>query len=314
MKIGVFLNYTGLGSNLLHLSYCHQIAKKYGPVNIITICKGLKDLLDQDPLIKEVIVFDKNKKTILDIFNLTSFLKKMKLDKIFIYYPSQRIFWAAKLSGIQEIKYYRNISKKNLHLVNTAKKFTIENLNLEQCPTETTFFISEEQKKIGKKIVNVSKYNIILGIGSSGPSTKWSTKNYIELINQLNKKDDFYFYLLCGQNEKNISEEIYKFISKKNCKSLHSFSIKDLLPILSLSNMYIGNDSFGHHITSQLNIPSIILLFDTPRAYSDYSVNQYRILPEGVSIDQINHDSVYNPNTINVGKVIQKVFDLKKLT
>ena len=78
--------------------------------------------------------------------------------------------------------------------------------------------------------------------------------------------------------------------------------------------MYIGNDSFGHHITSQLNIPSIILLFDTPRAYSDYSVNQYRILPEGVSIDQINHDSVYNANTINVGKVIQKVFDLKKLT
>ena len=46
MKIGILLSYTGLGSNLLHLSYCHQIAKKHGPVSIITICKNLEQLND----------------------------------------------------------------------------------------------------------------------------------------------------------------------------------------------------------------------------------------------------------------------------
>ena len=60
MKIGVFLNFIGLGSNLLHLSYCHQIAKKYGPISIITPCKNLKEALDEDPQIKEILVFDKN--------------------------------------------------------------------------------------------------------------------------------------------------------------------------------------------------------------------------------------------------------------
>ena len=39
MKVGIFLSYVGLGSNLLHLSYCHEIAKKYGPVSVVTICK-----------------------------------------------------------------------------------------------------------------------------------------------------------------------------------------------------------------------------------------------------------------------------------
>ena len=37
MRIGVFLNYIGLGTNLLHLSYCHEIAKKFGPITIITL-------------------------------------------------------------------------------------------------------------------------------------------------------------------------------------------------------------------------------------------------------------------------------------
>ena len=32
MKTAIFLSYKGLGSNLLHLSYCHQISKKFGPI------------------------------------------------------------------------------------------------------------------------------------------------------------------------------------------------------------------------------------------------------------------------------------------
>ena len=68
MKIGILLSYTGLGSNLLHLSYCHQIAKKHGPVSIITICKNLEQAIEDDPLIKEVICILKKGKNILILF------------------------------------------------------------------------------------------------------------------------------------------------------------------------------------------------------------------------------------------------------
>ena len=54
MKTGIYLSYVGLGANLLHLSYCHEIAKKYGPVTIITLCKNLEETLAHDPLIKAV--------------------------------------------------------------------------------------------------------------------------------------------------------------------------------------------------------------------------------------------------------------------
>ena len=112
MKVGVFLNFVGLGSNLLHLSYCHQIAKKYGPVSIITQCDKLREALNDDPLINDINIFEKNKKTLFHIFYLSKFLEKLKLDKIFIYYPGRRIYLAAKLSGIKDISYYKNIKKK----------------------------------------------------------------------------------------------------------------------------------------------------------------------------------------------------------
>ena len=60
MNVGIYLNYIGLGSNLLHLSYCHEIAKKYGPVTIITLCKNLDQALEDDPNIKSVVLIDKN--------------------------------------------------------------------------------------------------------------------------------------------------------------------------------------------------------------------------------------------------------------
>lgn len=311
MKIGVFLNFIGLGSNLLHLSYCHQIAKKYGPVTIITQCEKLKEALNDDPLINDIIIFEKKKKTVFHIFYLSKVLKRLNLDKLFIYYPGKRIYLAAKISGIGDISYYKNIKKKNLHLVDAAKNFTLKNLNLNSCPTETKFFVSNKNREIGKNFIHKDKFNIVLGVGSSGPTTKWGVANYSNLINKLNLENNFYFYLLCGNNESNISNEIMDKIIKKNCLSLHNMTIKQIIPILTSCNMYVGNDSFGSHITSQSGIKSIVILLDSPKAYTDYSKNFYRIIPRGFDIDKISHGSNADPNLVLVEDVIKNINRLK---
>jgi len=53
MNTGVFLSYKGLGTNILHLCYCHEIAKAFGPVEIVTLSHNFKDVVDDDPLIKK---------------------------------------------------------------------------------------------------------------------------------------------------------------------------------------------------------------------------------------------------------------------
>ena len=86
MKTGIYLSYVGLGANLLHLSYCHQIAKKNGPVTIITLCKNLKEALADDPLIEDVYYLDKYHKKLLDIFNLSKILKQFHFQNLLIFY------------------------------------------------------------------------------------------------------------------------------------------------------------------------------------------------------------------------------------
>ena len=68
---------------------------------------------------------------------------------------------------------------------------------------------------------------------------------------------------------------------------LSNMNIKEIIPILYLSDMYVGNDSFSHHVTSQCNKPSIVLLLNSPKAYSDYSKNHHRIIPDNAKIEDI---------------------------
>ena len=67
MSTGILLSYKGLGTNILHLSYCHQIAKVFGPVEVITLSHNFKDVVKNDPLIKNVIYIEKYQKKLTDI-------------------------------------------------------------------------------------------------------------------------------------------------------------------------------------------------------------------------------------------------------
>ena len=307
MKTGVLLSYKGLGSNLLHLSYCHEIAKKNGPITIITLCKNLKQALVDDPLIEDIIFLDKYHKKLLDVFKLGKFLKNLNLDNIFIFYPSFRYFLSSKVAGIKYVKSYSIFKKKNLHLVRAAKRFTEQILNIQNCATETSLYISPIKKEKIKNEINKMKKNIILGVGSSGPTTSWGAENFISLIKELSKKNDCFFYLLCGPNEKEIADKIFDQIGDKFCSSLDNKSISEIVPLISVCDMYIGNDSFGHHVACQSLIPSFIIILDTPKAYTDYSKNQYRILPNNIDENCISHDSNISPNEITVDMVLNRV-------
>ncbi len=215
MKTGIYLSYIGLGANLLHLSYCHQIAKKNGPVTIITLCKNLKEALADDPLIEDVYYLDKYHKKLLDIFNLSKILKQFHFQNLLIYYPSLRLYFAAKIAGIDNIWSYKSKNKKNLHLVKSAKELTENFLNIDNCLTETNFFIDKDRIKKVKEELNNNSYKIVIGAGSSGPTTKWGSNNYANLINNLTELDNYFFFILCGPNEKEIENQILSKLKKK---------------------------------------------------------------------------------------------------
>ena len=100
----------------------------------------------------EIIYLDKFHKRLKDIFKLSKFLKDLKFNNLFIFYPSLRYFLSSKLAGIKNVYQYPIFKKKKLHLVQAAKLFTERNLNILDCPTETKiFFKDKENNNIIKK-------------------------------------------------------------------------------------------------------------------------------------------------------------------
>ncbi len=310
MKVAVYLNYVGLGSNLLHLAYCHQIADKYGPVTVISLCKVLQQALVGDPKIKEVITIDQKYKTFFSIFKISKILKNKNFDKIFIYYPSYRTQFAAKFASIKEVYYYPAADKKELHLVKHAKFYTEKWLKINNCKTETSIYVDPVKLNSATKSLKIDRKNIVLGVGSSGPTTKWGVKNYIELAKKLNLSSKNYFHILCGPTETDLASEIIDSLGIENCNSLSSLSISNLIPIITQCDIYIGNDSFGHHVMSQAGKPCFVVLLDTPRAYTDYSLNQFKILPKNIDANMIDHDSKISPLNISVDHVLDKIKEI----
>ena len=311
MKTCVYLSYKGLGANLLHLTYCHEIARRYGPIIIITLCNNLEAALKDDPLIEKVVFINKYHKKFIDILKLKKFLNTFNFDQIFIYYPSLRIYLASILSNIKEVHSYPIFKKKNLHLIKAAKAFTERSLGISNCPTETSFFIKKDKLEEIKKNFDSSSFKIVIGAGSSGPTTRWVTKNFYDLINKLNNTGDYYFFILCGPDDKALSDEITNNINKNNCFSLYDKKIEEVIPFLCSANMYVGNDSFGSHIMAQSGIKSLVILLDSPKAYTDYSKNYQRIFPEDVKIENITHGSNLNPDDVSVEKVYQEILNNK---
>jgi ADP-heptose:LPS heptosyltransferase len=311
MKVGVYLSYVGLGANLLHLSYCHQIAKKHGPVTVITLCKNLEETLLDDPLIDKVYYINQYHKKFIDIFKLGRVLKKYDFQNLIIFYPSLRLYLSAKIAGIKNVWTYNLLKKKKLHLIKAAKKLTENFLNINDCPTETAFFINEDKIEKVYNECDRTKFKIVIGAGSSGPTTRWGSKNFSKLINKLNELEDYFFFILCGPNEKETENDIVTKIKKKNYITLSNKKIKDVVPYLCASDMYVGNDSFGSHITSQSGKKSIIMLLDAPKAYTDYSNNYYRMVPKGFNIEEITHGTNADPNLISVEDVFETINRIK---
>ena len=58
---------------------------------------------------------------------------------------------------------------------------------------------------------------------------------------------------------------------------------------------------------SQAGKPCFVVLLDTPRAYTDYSLNQFKILPKNIDANMIDHDSKISPLNISVDHVLDKI-------
>ena len=294
----------GVGDLCMFLPYIQQIKEHNKDFQFTLITKkrtAAKQILKYEQSVNQTVYLEDEilgitKSKINNFFKILNFIKKNNFSKIYIMHFS--IFWflVAKISGIKKIYKY-GIFKKNVDIYLNAleqNKRWLQDSNL------------SSQTKIAYPQNNIKNNNqIIIGIGSSGPTKRWSTENYIELIKKINNKN-IKFYLAGGNNEieNQIANKIINEIKDNRIESLCSLSIEEIMPIINSSKLYIGNDTGFMHLSAGLNIPAIGLFGDTPLSYANYTKNIMPIIPK--NFETVSHNSMAM-NQITIEQVLNEV-------
>ena len=314
MKILAVQNRMGIGDMVIFLPFIEAISKKFNsPVNIL-VKENSKALeyLENNKHIEKILILERNNNNshhdgIIGSFNLAKDLKKYSFEKVFIFNSSLRFRLVCKMADIKEIFQYPLFQKKQQHLIKTAQSFIKKELDMD---IDSNPIIELENSLIenAKKKYNIEskQINILLGIGGSGPTKRIPAYKFLNFMKMSIKEYDCKFFLATGPNqeEQNILNEILNSEFKERCTPLDKIKIKETLPIIKNCNIAVCNDSSFSHLSAALNVPTIVLLSDTPLMYGSYSPNMYPIIPDGE--ETVTHDTL-GKERINPEKIF-KIF------
>jgi heptosyltransferase II len=312
MKILAVQNRMGIGDMVIFLPFIEAISKNFGvPISILVkeSSKAIQ-ILGDNKAINEIIILDRGNKInngrhdgIIGSYNLARDLKKYNFNKIFIFNSSIRFNLIAKIAGIKDIHQYPLFTKKNQHIINTAKNFIKKELDVET-ESNPQIIINDQLIKNTKSNYNIDneEVNILLGIGGSGSTKRIPSKIFINFMKLVTQKYKCKFFLATGKNteEQKILYEIINTEYKDRCVALDNLSLNETLPVIKNCDVSICNDSSFSHLSSGLGIKTIVLMADTPLLYGSYSPQMYPIIPDGENT--VTHNTLgkerINPNKI----------------
>ena len=314
MKILVVQNKMGIGDMIIYLPFIDAISKKFNtPVSILAKQSSrAEQFLKDHKNIEKIITLEQSNKLkgakhqgFSGFINLVKDLRKHNFDKIFIFNSSLRFYLIAKCVGIKDIHQYSLFTKKNQNIVDAAKKFIKQNLNL-TIESDPKILINDKsvQDVKSKFKINNDQKNIMLGIGGSGPTKRVPATTFIKLMRLISNTYRCRFFLATGKDkeEQEILNEILNTEFKEKCVSLDELTISETLPIIKNCDISICNDSSFSHLSSGLGIKTIVLMADTPLIYGNYSPRMYPIIPDGeitvthdtLGKDKINQDKIFD--------------------
>ena len=315
MKILAIQNRKGIGDMIIFLPFIEAISKKFDTPISILVKENSKatQFLNNNKYIKNIIILDRDNKKkngthdgIKGSFKLIEDLKKYDFEKVFIFNSSLRYNLISKLSGIKKIYQYPLFKKKNQHIIKTAQNFIKKELNL-MVDSNPKILVDSEKVKITKSRYQIldNQINILLGIGGSGNTKRIPAEIFLKFMKLSSAEHNCKYFLATGKDEEEqkILNTILQSEFKNKCVKLDDLNIIDILPIIKNCKISICNDSSFSHLSSAIEIPTIVLMADTPLLYGSYSPQMHPIIPDGQNF--VTHDSL-GKNKINPDKIFSK--------
>ena len=259
-----------IGDIVLSTALISKLKEKYPNSDIYYLTTPLgKEILKNNPKIKEVIIYDKRGKD-KGFGAFISFVRKIRNLKIDVCLTPHRYLRSSILSLLSGAKIRVGYDIANLSFVFNKKikydktKHEVEKLlsfvdddnkrfELEMYPNE------KDEIKIDSLVKNLSENKKIILIA---PGSKWFTKKWPEeyfriLIQKLVKRDDLLIIITGGKEEK----EIELNLDSKVLDLRGEISLLELAELTKRAILVVSNDSAPIHITSAFPNTRIIGIF-----------------------------------------------------
>ena len=259
-----------IGDIVLSTALVSKIKEKYPDSDIYYLTTPLgKEILKNNPKIKEIIVYDKRGKD-KGFRAFISFVRKIRKLKIDVCLTPHRYLRSSILSFLSGAKIRVGYDIPSFFFVFNKKikydrtKHEVEKLLsfIDDSPNryELEMYPSEKDKiRIDTLLKNLSENKKIILIA---PGSKWFTKRWPEeyfriLIQNLVKRDDLLIVITGGKEER----EIELNLDSKVLDLRGEISLLELAELTKRAILVVSNDSAPIHITSAFPNTRIVGIF-----------------------------------------------------
>jgi heptosyltransferase-2 len=279
-----------LGDVILSLPIIQVLKNKFPDSIVDYMCiPRTKEILQNNPLINEIIVFEKHNegKGISGLINIITKVKNNKYDVVISIQRFLRSTLIAKRSGAEKTISYNSSTLSFLYTdkVDYKQKHEIERvldllapLGINNIPLlKPVLFPSEEDKGIIAKIFKglgiTDRKNLIC----IAPGSVWFTKRFpkdkfITLLNLMDK-ENIKVALLGGKEDVNLCDDI---LSTTTHNEVYNFagklSILQSAELIKNSALLITNDSAPLHIANSVGTKVIALFGSTTKDFGFYPI------------------------------------------
>lgn len=277
-----------LGDAVLTLPMIQRLKEKFPTSKIYVLCiPSTKELFSRTTEVEKVIVYDKkgNQKSLMSMFSLINFLRKIMLTRVYSPHRSFRSTLIAYLSGAKYRAGFDISACSFLYTVQIKYRPEIHEVarNLELTGVNTQI----ENWKILPKIKSSSKdalkvQEIFGGIKQNkfaavAPGSVWQTKKYpAEHYNQVIAyllSENYFIFLIGGEEDKNLCGNISSNFPENLRNVTGSLSISESVELLKKCSVLISNDSAPTHLGMIADIPTLTIYCSTVPAFGFYPYN-----------------------------------------
>ena len=246
-----------------------------------------KDIIEGNPYINEVIVYDKEgpERSLAGNFRFIMKLRKMKFDLALALHPTNRTHLIIALAGIsRRVGYDKKLgwllTKKIPHTKQFGLKHEIDyaldivrQVGVQTC--DRALFIAlddESEKRISNifKSVGINDGDLVVTLNPSASclSKRWPAERFAGVADILSKRYKAKVVIISAIKDQAVSGMVISFLKEPCLDLTGKTSVKDLASVLKRSSLLISNDSGPVHIACAVKTPVIAIFGRSDRGLS----------------------------------------------